>query len=140
MRGRTSSHPRSAEYPDYSETQVASGNQECADCRRKIVAISEAIDMRRISILEQLENRRLLSTYYVSTAGNNAAAGTAANAAWRTLQFAADRAIAGDTIIVAPGNYVGFDIRHSGTSTKPIIFKAQAGAIINQVNTKTNRD
>ncbi|HEY7086875.1 MAG TPA: right-handed parallel beta-helix repeat-containing protein [Tepidisphaeraceae bacterium] len=92
------------------------------------------------SVYESLEKRVLLSTYYVATTGNNASAGTSTGAAWKTLQYAADHVGPGDTVIVAPGNYVGFDIRHSGTANARIVFKAQSGAVINQVNTKTNRD
>ena len=53
--------------------------------------------------VEGLETRTLLSTYYVSPGGIDAANGTSAAAAWRTLQVAADRARAGDTVRVARG-------------------------------------
>jgi len=76
-------------------------------------------------------------TYYVAPGGNNSNAGTAASP-WATLQFAADQVEAGDSVIVRPGNYAGFDLRTSGTSTAPITFQADPGAIINQVNPITN--
>ena len=76
-------------------------------------------------------------TFYVATGGNNSNAGTAANP-WATLQFAANQVDAGDLVIVRPGNYAGFDLRTSGTSTAPITFQAEPGAIINQVNPVTN--
>src|SRR5262245_43508815 len=89
--------------------------------------------------VEILEHRTMLATYYVSTSGTNGSAGSAA-APWKTLQYAADHVVAGDNVIVTPGNYVGFDLRTSGTSSKRITFTAQSGVIINAVNTKTNRD
>src|SRR4051794_22581799 len=89
--------------------------------------------------VERLEPRRLLSTYYVAPLGNNAAAGSS-SAPWQTLQFAADKVVAGDMVIVRAGSYTGFDLRKNGTSTKRITFKADKGAIINKVNTRTKRD
>src|SRR5262245_34316146 len=94
----------------------------------------------RNQMLEMLEPRKLLSTYYVSTSGTNSGSGLSA-APWRTLQYAADHVQAGDTVLVAPGTYTGFDIRTSGTANSRITFKAQAaGVVINQVNAETNKD
>jgi parallel beta-helix repeat protein len=76
-----------------------------------------------------LEARTLLSTYYVSPSGNDAAAGTS-SAPWRTLQRAANAAIAGDTVNVRPGNYTGFNLVNSGTASSRIVFHAEPGAII----------
>jgi Ca2+-binding RTX toxin-like protein len=89
--------------------------------------------------VEPLEPRRMLATYYVSTGGSDSAAGSS-DTPWRTLQHAADRVVAGDTVIVTPGNYVGFDLRTSGTASKRISFKAQSGVVINAVNPVTDRD
>src|SRR5262245_26537330 len=95
--------------------------------------------MRTALLLELLERRTLLSTYYVATTGNNASNGSSVSP-WRTLQYAADQVVGGDTLICMPGNYAGFDIRHSGTANARITFKGQSGAVINAVNTVTNRD
>jgi len=46
----------------------------------------------------------LAATYYVSIAGDNANTG-AQNSPWRTIQYAASRAVAGDTVRVANGTY-----------------------------------
>jgi hypothetical protein len=89
--------------------------------------------------VENLEQRRLLATYYVATTGSNTAAGTSA-APWATLQHAADRVTAGDTVIVLAGNYVGFDLRTNGTAAARITFRGETGATIDRVNTRTNRD
>ncbi len=69
------------------------------------------------------------ATYYVSTAGNDANAGTQA-APWRTLQKAGNVALAGDDVIVLPGTYIGFRPLHSGTAQAPIRFTAQAGVVV----------
>jgi hypothetical protein len=74
---------------------------------------------------------------YVAPGGNNGNSGDATHP-WATLQYAANQVDPGDTVIVRAGNYVGFDLRTSGTSTLPITFSAEPGAIINQVNPVTN--
>jgi Right handed beta helix region len=81
----------------------------------------------------------LADTFYVAPGGNNSNSGSSGSP-WETLQFAADHVGAGDTVIARPGNYVGFDLRTSGTSTAPITFQADPGAIINQVNPVTTND
>lgn len=70
------------------------------------------------------------ATYYVATAGLDTNPGTQL-LPWRTLQKAGDVATAGDTVIVAPGTYVGFRARNSGTALAPVRFTAQAGVIVN---------
>jgi hypothetical protein len=71
--------------------------------------------------------------YFVSTTGNNSAAGTA-TAPWQTLQYAAGRVAAGDRVTVQPGNYAGFNLTRSGTAAAPIEFFAEPGVLINQPN------
>ena len=44
---------------------------------------------------------------------------------WKTLQYAADRVRAGDTVHVLDGDYAGFDLRRGGTADAPISFKAE---------------
>jgi subtilisin-like proprotein convertase family protein len=56
-------------------------------------------------LIEELENRLLLTTYYVSTAGVTGNAGTSIDAPMRTIQAAVDAAMAGDTILVRGGTY-----------------------------------
>jgi parallel beta-helix repeat protein len=64
------------------------------------------------------------SYFYVATTGDDANPGTAAQP-WRTLQHAAGRAIAGDTIIIQPGTYAG-GITHAtpGAEGRPITYRA----------------
>ena len=85
------------------------------------------------SMLEMLEARQLLSTYYVSTGGNDSGGGTS-SAPYRTLEKGAGVLGAGDTLIVNPGNYTGFSIGYNwaqnGTASAPITIKAQPGVNI----------
>ena len=46
-----------------------------------------------------------MTTYYVSTTGNNSAVGTATNTAWRTINYAVQQVSAGDTVRVLAGEY-----------------------------------
>ena len=71
--------------------------------------------------------------YFVSPAGDDKAAGSAA-APWKTLQHAAETVTAGDTVTVADGTYAGFACDgKSGTAASRIVFKSQTqgGAKIN---------
>jgi parallel beta-helix repeat protein len=86
--------------------------------------------------IERLEERLALSTYYVSNQGSDNQDGSA-SAPWATLQKAADTVIAGDTVIVRAGTYVGFDLRRDGTAASRITFSAEAGVTINQRNVRT---
>jgi parallel beta-helix repeat protein len=90
----------------------------------------------RICRVELLECRRLLTTYYVSTTGSDTGAGSSA-APFRTIQHAADLVGAGDTVIVRAGSYAGFilgwDSPTAGTSSAPIVFKADPNAAAGSV-------
>ena len=87
-----------------------------------------------------LSTPALAATYYVATDGNNANNGSS-GAPWRTIQYAADRVVAGDTVIVRAGQYVGFvlgwDEPQNGTASQRITFRGESGAIINQRNART---
>ena len=50
------------------------------------------------------------------------------------MQHAANAVQPGDTVIVEPGTYKGFELTTSGTAAAPIVFKAQPGVVINQAN------
>jgi parallel beta-helix repeat protein len=90
-------------------------------------------------LLEVLEDRTLLATYYVAPSGSDGNTGLSDQAAWKTLQKAADVVQAGDLVIVRAGTYVGFDIRgKDGTAAQRITFKADPGVLINVRNNKTD--
>lgn len=77
------------------------------------------------------------STYYVSASGSDFNPGTE-NQPWRTLQRAADTAIAGDLVLVNDGFYAGFRSVNSGTANNPITFRARgSNAVINSRNSMT---
>jgi hypothetical protein len=63
-------------------------------------------------------------TYHVAPGGSDSHPGTSAEP-WRTLQRAANKAHAGDTVRVADGTYAPLHIEGSGTADKPITFQAQ---------------
>jgi parallel beta-helix repeat protein len=72
------------------------------------------------------------ATKYVSNSGNNGNSGNSWAQAWLTLQYGADHMGAGDTLWVADGTYVGFDMRTTGTAANPIVFIAVGNnAVIN---------
>ncbi|MCE5345415.1 MAG: T9SS type A sorting domain-containing protein [Bacteroidales bacterium] len=69
------------------------------------------------------------TNYYVSLTGSNSNAGTSAEAAWRTITYAATQAKAGDLVYIQGGNY-GHEhvvVSNSGTSSAPIIFEGYDG-------------
>lgn len=91
---------------------------------------------RRV-IAEVLETRTMFSSYYVSPAGDDAAAGTH-DAPWRTLQKAADSVAAGDYVTVKAGTYdAGFHLTADGTDSARITFYAESGATITGPNATT---
>jgi parallel beta-helix repeat protein len=66
-------------------------------------------------------------TYYVSTSGDDAGAGSQADP-WATLQHAVEAVAPGDTILVLSGTYVGARIEQSGTAAGWITLKAAPAA------------
>jgi hypothetical protein len=66
----------------------------------------------------------LAAAYFVSPTGDDSAAGTSA-APWKTLQKAAGKVAAGDTVTVADGTYAGFACDgKKGTAAARIVFKS----------------
>ena len=66
--------------------------------------------------------------YYVSSSGDNAHSGLSREHAWRTVNYAAARVRAGDTVFVAGGVYnETVRVRATGEKHKPITFKAIPG-------------
>jgi hypothetical protein len=69
------------------------------------------------------------TNYYVATSGNDNNSGTQM-LPWRTLQHAVDTIVAGDTILVESGAYVGCRIGKSGQPNSPCTLKADTGAAV----------
>lgn len=80
------------------------------------------------------------ATYYVSNSGNNSNNGESIDSAFATLQYAADNVLAGDSVLVLPGDYAGFDLRGvDGTEVNPIVFKALGDSVrITDNNSRTD--
>jgi hypothetical protein len=63
--------------------------------------------------------------HYVATTGNDSNLGTS-TAPFRTINRAAQVAVAGDVVIIRNGNYLeSVFVKNSGTATKPIVFQAE---------------
>ncbi len=72
-------------------------------------------------------NNDIMTTYYVSTSGNNSNTG-ASSSPLKSIQEAVDRANAGDTILVKAGTYKQVKIDYkNGTQSKPITLAAAPG-------------
>jgi hypothetical protein len=91
-------------------------------------------------VMEQLEPRLALSSYFVSPTGNDTNAGTNA-APFATLRQAALVVVAGDTVTVRAGTYNGFSLNfavaQTGTPGNPITFQADPGVTITNHNHET---
>jgi|GEM_PF-2352866 len=68
--------------------------------------------------------------WYVDASGTDMNFGTR-DAPWHSIQKAADVAQPGDTVLVMPGAYEGFETKRSGKPGRPIIFRAKRGAVVN---------
>ena len=69
------------------------------------------------------------NVYYVSTSGSDTANGSA-TAPWQTLQYAAGKVGADDTVMVLPGTYAGMNLvgsSYGGASEHPVTFIANTG-------------
>lgn len=119
-------------------TAVAGSNTYFAWARDAAGNISTALPASvTVTVAQSIGN-----TYYVRPDGVDTASGanntTGATGSWRTLQKAANTVVAGDTVLVADGTYAGFYVETSGTSSKPITFKAiGSGANITTPNTRS---
>jgi len=70
------------------------------------------------------------ATYYVATSGANTNSGTSADAAWKTIGYAAGKVVAGDTVYVRGGTYrENVAISRRGTASQPIQFLACPGEL-----------
>lgn len=86
------------------------------------------------------ESASAATTYYVSTSGFDTNPGTSTQP-FRTIQKGSDVAMAGDTVIVRAGTYVGAKFSRSGTSVAPIVFRGEPGAIVSSPGAlNTNSD
>lgn len=101
------------------------------------VPLSVRRHRRRWLLHEGLETRHMFASFYVTTVGDNTNDGQSPGTSWATLQYAADRVNPGDTVYVAAGEYVGFDLSRSGQANARIVFHGEPGATIVQRNRRT---
>ena len=97
----------------------------------------------RLSV-ECLEARETPAVLYVDPTGSDLNTGTS-TAPLLTLQTAANRVAAGDTVYVGAGAYRGFNLTTGGTAAARITFAANPAAaagsvVVNQPNPWNNRD
>src|SRR5947207_14525736 len=90
--------------------------RNCQSCKVTVAAVVEA-----------LEPRELLSTYYVSPGGSDRAAGTSAAHAWRTIERVnAQRLHAGDMVLFHGGSSFSGSLyvpsKEGGTTAHPVVF------------------
>lgn len=72
-------------------------------------------------------------TYYVSPDGNDGNLGFSSDKPFKTIQFAANKVVPGDAVLIAPGTYDELvTTKSSGTSGKYITFGGNKSAIINK--------
>src|SRR5262245_59166782 len=96
-------------------------------------AAKRALNQAAISSVEQLESRRLMSTYYVSPWGNDWAAGTSTGAAWKSIGRVNSQTLhAGDTVLFQGGNtfYGSLYIpsAEGGNAWAPVTFGSYGGS------------
>lgn len=75
--------------------------------------------------------------FHVGTDGDDTWTGSS-DQPWATLQHAANSVGAGDTVLVGPGTYSGFQLTTSGTAAAPIWFSGLPGATISGNNPFTS--
>jgi hypothetical protein len=63
--------------------------------------------------------------YWVAPQGRDAVGHGSRARPWATLQYAADRVRAGDSVHVRDGRYTGFDLRRGGSPGNLVLFKAE---------------
>ncbi len=87
---------------------------------------------RHVLILSSLAATQVgAQTYYVSTTGNDASAGTSLAAPWRHIDFAVDKLRAGDRLEIRGGTYKEYVTMYS------IVGTASAGITIRNYNNET---
>jgi hypothetical protein len=88
-----------------SRLQGFEGGEPSASQANSARRAAAALEAASRSAVETLEDRVLLSSYYVSTGGNDSNAGNSLSASFRSIQRAANIAKPGDTVFIRSGTY-----------------------------------
>lgn len=91
-----------------------------------------------VSLVGLVPRQAEAETYCVSQTGNDADPGTIRRP-WATLQHASDLLEPGDTVVVLPGTYAGFNVFRSGSPGQPITFSARPGVLVNTASAGLRR-
>jgi parallel beta-helix repeat protein len=95
-------------------------------------------------LLQLLVMAMWATTYHVLPNGNNNNSGLSTASPWATLQYAADHAIQGDSVVIHDGYYQGFAaMEYSGVPGDPIVFTCQVddfGVFIDEPCSYNNLD
>jgi parallel beta-helix repeat protein len=106
--------------------------------------VTEGEVMRKIVLMVTLFSILTCSlhatTFYVAHWGDDAYNGLSWDSAFATLQCAADIVSAGDSVLTANGDYVGFDLRTGGNPSQPIVFSAFADSVFITVENSSTPD
>ena len=86
----------------------------------------------------QLSLSLFSTTYYVSNNGNNANSGLSLGDAFETIQYVANLAGAGDSVLVENGTYAGFAVWNGGTSNERLVYKALGADVVIDTPCSTN--
>jgi len=99
-------------------------SRDCS-CARHLTSVSLRRRRRCNPNLEGLEEKLVLSSFYVAPNGSDLASGSAQHP-WATVRKAANSVKAGDTVLLADGTYTsgGITISRSGTPTAHIVFRS----------------
>src|SRR4051812_42826344 len=106
--------------------RVFSGLNRSTDNSAAAVAIASAATSA-VASMEALEDRRLLSTYYVNTSGSDSASGTSTGSAWKSINRVNSQVLkAGDKALFQGGQTFSGGLyipsKECGTSTAPVTF------------------
>src|SRR5215211_2312741 len=90
-------------------------------------SISSAVKATKVCHMEPLEERKLLSTYYVSSSGSDSASGASTSAAWKTISRVNSQKLkAGDKVLFRGGDSFSGGLYNpsteAGSLSNPITF------------------
>jgi hypothetical protein len=106
---------------------AATGRRNASPLRTQPAAAAVAAAAAALPMMEGLEHRQLLSTYYVSPYGSDSKSGTSSGSAWKTIDRVNRQTLkAGDKVLFQGGKTFNGGLyvpsKEGGTSTNPVYF------------------